>query len=326
MNKPTSDFVLDFLKQSNGNWISGEFIARNLNISRAAISKNIKKLKDLGYKIESVPKKGYRLITVSDKLLSSEILPLIKNNSLDWKIIHKDVTQSTNLDAIKLAKQNAENGTILITEHQTGGKGRKERQWISVNHKGIYLSLLLRPHFSPEYLPRLTILTQVAIFKTLINFIPANVVIKWPNDILINTKKISGILMEISSTMDKINYAIIGIGLNVNLDLKDLPLDFKYLATSLKIISGKHFSRKEILSFFLDTFSDLYQIIDKPEFSQILTIWKKNSNIIGKKVEIELYHKFITGFASDISNEGALIVSTDTREYRIISGDVRILG
>ncbi len=325
MEIPTYDLVLSYLKNNNNEWISGEYIARELNITRAAISKNIKKLKDAGYKIESTPKKGYRLIDVSDKLLSSEILPYLKTKIIDWKIFHKDLTESTNTDAINLAKRNATDGTILITENQTCGKGRKSRQWYSADKKGIYLSMILRPDFSPEYLPRLTILTQVAIFKTIKHFIPANVIIKWPNDILINTKKVSGILMEISATMDKINYAIIGIGMNINLDLEDLPLDFRYLATSLKIVTGKIFSRKEILAHFLNTFSALYQKINSPDFWEIINIWKKNSNIIGKQVEIELFNKSIRGIADNISNEGALVISTKNKSYRIISGDVRIL-
>ena len=326
MNTPTSDLILDYLKKNKNDWVSGEFIAQELNFTRAAISKNIKKLKMLGYKIESVPNRGYRLIAVSERLLPAEILPNLNKNVIDWKIIHKDVTESTNIDALNLTKKNkAENGTIIITENQSGGQGRKRRQWHSKNKKGIYCSLILRPEFSPEYLPRLTILTQVAIFKTLRHFTLANIIIKWPNDILINTKKISGILMEISATMDKINYAIIGLGMNINLDLEDLPIDFRYLATSLKIVTGKEFLRKKILSFFLNTFSELYKTIDTQEFIKTVNIWKKNSNIIGKKVEIELFNKLITGYATDISNEGALIISTEKKDYRIISGDVRII-
>jgi BirA family biotin operon repressor/biotin-[acetyl-CoA-carboxylase] ligase len=321
----TSELVLSYLINNKDDWISGEYIGKEINLTRAAISKNIRKLKKLGYNIESIPKKGYRLISVSDNLLPPEILPHLKNKFIDWKIVHQDVTESTNNDAIIMAKNNAENGTILITENQTGGKGRKNRYWHSAKNKGIYLSLILRPEFSPEYIPRLTILTQVAIFKTLQYFITANIIIKWPNDILINTKKVSGILMEISATMDKVVYAIIGVGININLETEDLPLEFRYMATSLKIFTGKTFSRKKILAHFLDTFSELYQTIDTPKFNDVVNTWKANANIIGKKVEIELFNKLITGCATDISNEGALVISTDKKQYRIISGDVRIL-
>ncbi len=321
----TKNQLLAFLKESKGNWISGESISSKLSVSRAAIWKHIQKLRVDGYVIESSPKKGYVLKKASDLLLSNEIREGLTTEIFGrGDIVYFNETDSTNTRAKELADQGAPEGTVIVSEKQTGGRGRKGRNWFSPSREGIYVSLILRPGISPDEAPKTTLLTAVAVAEALISLTLLKVSIKWPNDILINGKKIAGILTEIRAEIDAIDYIIVGLGLNVN--TPDFPDDIKEKATSILIETGKHFPRVRVIREYLKQYERYYKILGRIGFETILTRWKELSNIIGRQITVEATGTKHTGQVQDIDRGGVLILKDNAGKYhRIFSGDVILM-
>ena len=202
----TKNQLLLYLKENQENWVSGELISNNLSVSRAAIWKQIRNLKEDGYIIESSPKKGYLLSKSSDPITAGEIRQGLSTRVFGKKnIIYLRETDSTNTRAKELAAQGAPEGTLVIAEKQTNGRGRRGRSWFSPPGGGIYFSLILRPVISPGETPRITLMTAVVLAETLISLMKLKLRIKWPNDILVNGKKLAAILTEISTEMDEVN-------------------------------------------------------------------------------------------------------------------------
>ncbi|MBW1745028.1 MAG: biotin--[acetyl-CoA-carboxylase] ligase, partial [Deltaproteobacteria bacterium] len=244
----TKDQLLLYLKENHENWVSGELISNNLAVSRSAIWKHIRKLKEEGYVIESAPKKGYLLSKASDPITADEIRQGLCTNVLGRKnIIYLKETDSTNTRAKELATQGAPEGTLIIAEKQTNGRGRRGRSWFSPPGGGIYFSLILRPAISPGETPRITLMTAVVLAETLISLMKLKLRIKWPNDILVNGKKLAGILTEISTEMDAVNYIVVGLGMNVNTRFEKFPSEIKKNATSILIETGKQFPRIRLI-------------------------------------------------------------------------------
>jgi len=260
----TKDKLLLFLKENQGHWVSGELISNNLSVSRAAIWKHIQKLKEEGYVIESASKKGYLLSKSSDPITADEIRQGLSSKVFGKKdIIYLNETDSTNTRARELAAQGTPEGTLVIAEKQTNGRGRRGRSWFSPPGGGIYFSLILRPIISPSETPRITLMTAVVLAETLISLMKLKLKIKWPNDILVNGKKLAGILTEISTEMDAVNYIIVGIGLNVNTQFEDLPKEIKKTATSILIETGKQFPRVKLIQHYLKLYEKYYETLER---------------------------------------------------------------
>ncbi len=320
----TRDNLLIYLKKNESAWISGETLSRRLNVSRAAVNKHIKKLRQEGYPIESSTKKGYFLKTVDDLLLADEI-----QAGLDTRIFGKtDIlvlkeTDSTNLQAKNLAAEGAPEGTLVVAENQHAGRGRKGRTWFSPPGLGIYSSLILRPAISPAEAPGITLMTAVAAVEAVIALtgIPAR--IKWPNDIMIKNRKLAGILTEISTEMDSVDFIIVGFGMNVNTPAEGFPSDIKEIATSVYAETGKRFPRVTMLQAFLKNFEVHYETFKKEGFSGIRKKWKALTEIIGKKVVVRKVAGEISGKVVDVDHEGVLILQDKNGEtHRIFSGDL----
>lgn len=324
MKHTTKDKLLQFLKERKGDWVSGESLSNQIGVSRSAIWKQISKLKEEGYAIESSPKKGYLLHKASEMLLPNEIREGLETKILGkGDIVYFKEIDSTNREARDLADKGALEGTLVISEAQTKGRGRKGRTWFSPSKGGIYISLILRPRVSPAEAPKFTLLTAVAIAETLLSVIPLNIQIKWPNDILVGRKKIAGILTEMSSEMDAVNYIVVGLGLNVN--TPKFPDEIEDIATSILIETGKAFPRVRLIREYLKRYEVLYDICKKAGFAPIIDRWKDLSNIIGKKVEVEVIGNQFTGEALDIDGDGALILKDNQGGlHRIISGDITL--
>ena len=320
----TKNQILAFLKESKGNWISGESISRSLSVSRTAIWKHIQKLREDGYLIESSPKKGYLLKKTSHLLLTHEIREGLSTEVFGRRdILYFGETDSTNTRAKALADQGAPEGTVIVAEKQTDGRGRKGRNWFSPSREGIYVSLILRPGISPDEAPKTTLLTAVAVAEALISLTRLKVNIKWPNDILISGKKIAGILTEIKAEMDAIDYIIVGLGLNVN--TPDFPDDIREKATSILIETGAPFSRVRVIKEYLKQYERYYKIFGSIGFDPILARWKTLSNIIGQQITVESMGTEHTGQVQDIDKDGVLILKDNSGQYhRIFSGDVRL--
>lgn len=320
----TKDELLKYLRYSDGAWISGETLASTLAISRTAIWKHIKILQEEGYQIESSTKRGYVLKAIPDRLLPAEIQEGLKTIRFGHKKIeYYDETDSTNVRARMLAHHGAPEGTVVVAETQTQGRGRRGRTWYSPPGCGIYVSIILRPLVQPHEAPQLTLMTAVAMAETLMMLVDLPFTIKWPNDILIHGKKISGILTEMAMEMDRVDYVIVGLGLNVNTPAEVMAEEIHEIATSLKILTGKTFSRVEILQNFLKKLEDHYALFQGRQFEVIRNRWKELSGIIGRHVKIENLDRAYEGEVVDLDQDGFLVLRAgDGKLQRIVAGDV----
>ncbi|MBU4389186.1 MAG: biotin--[acetyl-CoA-carboxylase] ligase [Proteobacteria bacterium] len=322
----TKDQLLLYLKENQGSWVSGELISNNLSVSRAAIWKHIRNLKEEGYVIESASKKGYLLSESSDPITADEIRQGLCTKVFGKKnIIFLNETDSTNTRAKELAAQGAPEGTLVIAEKQTEGRGRRGRSWFSPPGGGIYFSLILRPVISPGETPKITLMTAVVLAETLISLMKLKLRIKWPNDILVNGKKLAGILTEISTEMDAVNYIIVGLGLNVNTQFEQFPQDIKGNATSILIENGKQFPRVKLIQHYLKLYEIYYDMFKNNDFEPIMKRWRELADIIGKQIRVDVIGKTHIGKVVDVDNDGVLILKDDQgRLQRIFSGDVTL--
>jgi len=315
--------ILKFLREKE--YVSGEVLAKKLDISRVAVWKQIQKLKGIGYKITSDQNLGYCLISRPDLLLPQEIQRGLSTTYIGKKIFYFSELASTNIMAKEKAlhiEERIAEGTLIITERQSAGKGRLGREWFSPAG-GIWLSIILYPQLSPSYISRITLMTAVAAVKAIEICTQIEPQIKWPNDILINEKKVCGILTEMSAELDIINWVVVGIGVNVNIDHQRFPEDIQANTISLKEVSGEEVLRVKLAQTFLQEFEKYYEKLKRKEFSSILKEWKLYSHTLGKKIRVDMGERIITGEAIDINEEGALILKKEDGELiKIISGTI----
>lgn len=318
--------ILKILKDNKEDFISGEKLSEDFNMTRSGIWKYINMLKEDGYEIESVPRKGYRIISSPDILTLEEIEGDLETEFIGRKIYYYDSINSTNTKASQIAFEEKE-GTALIGEEQTEGKGRLGRNWISPKGKGIWLSMVLKPDMGPANVGAITLLGAAAVHKALKN-LGIESSIKWPNDIIIEGKKIGGILTEMNAELNMINYIIIGIGINANLDKKDIPEELKGKATSIKISRNKEVDRKKLLAKIFNEFERLYiPFIKEGNTKMFLDICRENSATIGKEVKVVKNNKERIGIALDIDKSGELIVQfQDGSVENVFSGEVSVRG
>lgn len=307
-------------------YISGEEISELLGISRTAVWKHINSLKEDGYDIEGVSRKGYILKNRVDKLLRTEIITEMNLKHWDKENIYTyDKVDSTNIIAKKIAGEGKEEGTFIVAEEQTKGKGRMGREWFSLHGKGIWFSFILRPEIMPMRASEITFVIAVGVMEGIKKHIKRDVKIKWPNDILLDGKKIVGILTEISAEMERINYIVAGVGINANQDLNDFPKDIRAKASSLKLITGEYINRNELLRKIIEEIERIYFLYKKEGFAEILELWKENNITLGRRVKAITFDDEIIGIADRIDNEGYLIIKDDNGiENKILAGDVSL--
>jgi BirA family biotin operon repressor/biotin-[acetyl-CoA-carboxylase] ligase len=321
----TKDTLLRALKEAPGTWVSGEELSQNLSVSRSAVWKQVGKLKEEGYVIDSSPKKGYALRESTGLMLPFEIRDGLETHLFGQKEIHHFVaTDSTNRIARELAAQGAAEGSMVITEQQRKGRGRLGRLWFSPAGEGIYVSLILRPSISTGDAPRITLLTGVALADTLLTRTPLDVHVKWPNDILVGKRKLAGILTEINAEMDAIVYVVVGIGINVN--TSHFPSEFKSKGTSIYIETGDRYSRLDLIKAFLKVFETRYEGFLREGFQPVVKRCRELCKIRGQKVQVEMAGQKTVGHVLDIDEEGRLVLQgTMGRVHRIYSGSVTLL-
>jgi len=319
------DKILNQLKQAK-DYISGESLSLILNVSRTAIWKHIKNLKSKGYIIDGVSNKGYKLISSPDLLNKSELLSLLKTSVIGRNIIHFDDIDSTNIKAKELAQKNIEDGSIVIAEKQTLGNGRFNRKWVSPPG-GLWFSLILRPTIPPTEAPKITQIAAASIYKTLSD-LNINATIKWPNDILLNDKKLCGILAEMKCDMDSVHYLVLGIGMNINVAERNFDESIKSIATSLQIEFNKQFARCEILSKFLSNFEVLYnKFLNNLDLSETISICRSHSNIFGKQAKLITYSAEEIVTCISLSDTGDLIVMDSSgNEKAVLTGEISFNG
>ena len=319
------DRIVSYLDEKKGSWVSGESLTKKLAVSRSTIDRHITQLKNDRYPIESSPKKGYLLQKTSDVLTPREIRAGLETKALGKKeIVYFTEIDSTNLKAKDLAARGAPEGSLVLSEKQTKGRGRKARNWFSPSRDGIYLSLILRPTIAPREAPVITLLTAVAVAETLLSLTRLKIAIKWPNDILVSGKKLAGILTEIGTQGDSIDYVVVGLGLNVN--TPRFPEDIRDKATSMLIETGKRFSRVKVIREYLKWYEAYYEVFKHIGFEPVRKRWRELTNMIGQQITVETIDKRYSGEVQDIDKDGALIITDRTgKSHRIIFGDVTVI-
>ena len=320
--------ILEMLMDATGVYISGEQMSGKLGISRAAVWKHIKILESEGYEIDSISGLGYKLNSIPDILDSKTIRHGLKTQSFGHSLEIYETIDSTNSRAKKLALDGAPEGTIVVADTQSAGRGRMDRTWISPAKKGLWLSIILTPPIKPQRAPELTVLAAIATVRALEDFIGLSASIKWPNDIVINGKKLCGILAEIQAEPDVINSVVMGIGINVNMQREDFPDELKDLATSLFIEKDKVFSRRELLSVLLENLEKIYyEYLKSDDLGPFLDFYKSCSVTLGRNVKVAERASSFECFAFDIHKDGALLVRlNDGSTRKILSADVSVRG
>jgi BirA family biotin operon repressor/biotin-[acetyl-CoA-carboxylase] ligase len=318
--------ILTMLKQNKGCFLSGEKISDKFHVTRSAIWKYMNILKEEGYVIESIPRKGYRLISSPDILTYEEIEEYLKTDFVGRNIYYFDSLSSTNIKAKEIAI-NEKEGTVIIAEEQTMGKGRLGRKWVSPKGKGIWMSMILKPKVDPTKVAKMTLIGAAAVNQGLRDM-RINSHIKWPNDIVIDGKKVCGILTEMSCELNMINYVVMGIGINVNLDINDFNEELINKATSLRSITREKINRKKLLAYILNNFEELYMPFkERGDISKTIQISRENSIVIGKEVRIIKGDVERIGVVLDINNEGQLIIKYKNGVIEeVFSGEISVRG
>ncbi len=318
--------ILKLLKKSQSHPISGQEIAHLLGVSRTSVWKRIRDLQSLGYEIEASTRSGYRLIRSPDLLLPFEIKLNLQTRWMGRRIHYFQRIESTNSKAYELALKGAKEGEIVIAESQKRGRGRLGRKWYSPPFLNLYLSVILRPNIPPHQASLLTLMAAVATAEAIEKYSGLNPLIKWPNDILLRNRKVAGLLNEIRSEGDRIDFIILGIGINLNMAEKQLPREIRRLATSLKIEKGESVSRKEFLQLLLKALEEWYEIFLKEGGERVLKVWREKSKIKGRTIRVTSFGQSLTGRAVDVDSEGALILRLRKGERRrIVAGDIEYL-
>ncbi len=317
--------VLTLLKERYPDFISGEEISQSLGVSRTAVWKQINKLRQNGYEIESHTKIGYRLVNAPDRLYEQELRGLLNTVLIGRTIVYREIVASTNELAKELAQEGAEEGTVVIAEEQTGGKGRMGRSWYSPAGQGLWFSIILRPKISAVEVSKVTLATAVAVAKAIREVTGLRVGIKWPNDILLDNRKVTGILTEMSAEIERVNYLIVGIGVNVNMGPESIPPDLIGSATSLAEQKGVPVSRIKLLAAVLNNFEFIYGEFVRGNFAAILARWKELSVTLNRQVRITSLHEVDEGIAFDVDDEGALLLKRkDGSVKRVLAGDISL--
>jgi len=315
--------IISLLKSHKSEYISGQDLSDVLKISRVAVWKHIEKIRSLGYKIESKQQSGYKLVDIPDLLLPWEITENLKTKFIGKRVYYFDSIDSTQNFALKIASKDNENGTVIISKKQTGGKGRMKRKWFSPIG-GIWMSIIIHPDFDISNTILVPIATSLALCKAMEKTTKIRPELKWPNDITIKGKKVAGILVDTSIESNKIESLILGVGINFKIKqekLKKIIINSPnyYGATTLV---KKNESALHLVQQFLYELEVIFQWINSGLTKKIIFEWTKRSSTIGKNISIINDKKIVTGKATKIDNDGALIISKNKKSTRILIGDV----
>ena len=318
--------ILAALRKGAGAEVSAVDLAQALGCSRTTIKSHIDGLRALGYEIVAAPHQGFRLLGVPDLLHADEISSLLGT----VKVVGRDLqvfkeTTSTNDVVEKLARDGAREGVVVFAESQTRGRGRLGRKWTSPAGKGLWFSVLLRPDLRPQAATQLTVAGAAALVRAIRKQTGLRPEIKWPNDILIDGRKVAGILTELSAELDQVKHVVLGVGLDVNLASTDFPADLRKLATSIKIETGKAHRRAELAAAILAELDRNYERVCRQQFDELAGEWESQCSTLGHRVRIRVGDRIIEGRAEALNPEGALMLRTEHGHLEtILSGDVTL--
>ncbi len=315
--------VLSLLKQTDG-YLSGEEISRQLGVSRAAVWKAVKALREKGYGIDSVTNRGYCLSSQPDLLDATAIQSGLSTHFLGRNIVVLEETDSTNEEAKRQGAAGASDGTLCLAERQTGGKGRLGRSWSSPPGAGVWMSLLLRPQLAPQEATLLTLIAGLSVCRAIRRLTGCGAMIKWPNDIVIGRKKVCGILTELAADMEQIHYVVVGIGVNAN--LSEFEGELKKKATSLLLETGEKIDRAALIWAVLEEFEACYDRFVTDLTADFITPYEELCVSLNRQVSVIRGGREITGQSIGLSKEGELLIQTDGGIVEIGSGEVTVQG
>lgn len=316
--------ILRMLRETES-YVSGQELCNKFGVSRTAIWKVVNQLKEAGYGIEAVQNKGYRLLSAPDRMDKVELESIRATEWAGCEIYYYDCIDSTNTKAKELAESGHPSGTLVVSDQQTAGKGRRGRAWDSLPGTGIYMTLMIKPEINPNNASMLTLVAAMAVANAISKIAETQALIKWPNDVVINGKKICGILTEMSAQFDYINNIVIGIGINVH--NQDFPDELKDTASSLFLACGRRIRRAELIEAFLEEFERIYAIYLATEDMEGLQ--KEYDKLLvnkGRQVQVLDPKEPFEGKAMGITKRGELIVDTWESRKLVSSGEVSVRG
>lgn len=317
--------ILRLLRSADG-YISGQELCNRFGVSRTAVWKAINQLKEAGYEIEAQQNKGYRLMAAPDLMTEAEIKSLMHTEWVAREVLYFDTIDSTNTKAQELAEKGYQSGTLVVADKQESGKGRRGRSWVSPSGTGIFMTLMIKPDINPNNASMLTLVAALAVAKAITSVTGEEALIKWPNDIVVNGKKVCGILTEMNAQFDYINHIVVGIGINVHNE--SFPEEISQMASSLMIeAGGKRFHRAQIIAETMSYFEQYYDIFLKTqdlsalvrEYDELLVNRNKSVRVLDPKEPFD-------GKAMGITPKGELIVDTWESRKLVSSGEVSVRG
>ncbi len=316
--------VLSLLKQTDG-YLSGEEISRRLGVSRAAVWKAVRALREKGYEIDSVTNRGYRLSSQPDLLDAAAIQAGLSTHSLGRNIIILEEIDSTNEEGKRQGAAGAPDGTLCLAERQTGGKGRLGRVWSSPAGTGVWMTLLLRPQLAPKEATQLTLIAGLSVCQAIRRLTGCDAMIKWPNDVVIGRKKVCGILTELAADMERIHYVLVGIGINAN--LPEFQGELQKKATSLLLETGHKINRAALIQAVLEEFETYYDRFLTDLTADFITPYEALCVSLNRRVSVIRGGREITGQSIGLNQEGELLIRTDSGDIlEIGSGEVTVQG
>lgn len=317
--------ILRLLRSADG-YISGQELCNRFGVSRTAVWKAINQLKEAGYEIEAQQNKGYRLMAAPDLMTEAEIKSLMHTDWVAKEVLYFDTIDSTNTKAQELAEKGYPSGTLVVADKQESGKGRRGRSWVSPSGTGIFMTLMIKPDINPNNASMLTLVAALAVAKAITSVTGEEAMIKWPNDIVVNSKKVCGILTEMNAQFDYINHIVVGIGINVHNE--SFPEEISQMASSLMIeAGGKRFHRAQIIAETMSYFEQYYDTFLKTqdlsalvrEYDELLVNRNKSVRVLDPKEPFD-------GKAMGITPRGELIVDTWESRKLVSSGEVSVRG
>lgn len=317
--------ILRLLRSADG-YISGQELCNRFGVSRTAVWKAINQLKEAGYEIEAQQNKGYRLMAAPDLMTEAEIKSLMHTDWVAKEVLYFDTIDSTNTKAQELAEKGYPSGTLVVADKQESGKGRRGRSWVSPSGTGIFMTLMIKPDINPNNASMLTLVAALTVAKAITSVTGEEAMIKWPNDIVVNGKKVCGILTEMNAQFDYINHIVVGIGINVHNE--SFPEEISQMASSLMIeAGGKRFHRAQIIAETMSYFEQYYDTFLKTqdlsalvrEYDELLVNRNKSVRVLDPKEPFD-------GKAMGITPKGELIVDTWESRKLVSSGEVSVRG
>ena len=311
--------ILRLLRSADG-YISGQELCNRFGVSRTAVWKAINQLKEAGYEIEAQQNKGYRLMAAPDLMTEAEIKSLMHTEWVAKEVLYFDTIDSTNTKAQELAEKGYPSGTLVVADKQESGKGRRGRSWVSPSGTGIFMTLMIKPDINPNNASMLTLVAALAVAQAITSVTGEEALIKWPNDIMLNSKKVSGMIVE-SICEEKVEAVIPGIGINVNNSF--FVDEIKDKATSLKLETFKEYDEDKLLNDFLEVFFKEYEKFKNGDYS-FLDIVRDNFFLLDKEVYLNYYNEDIKGIVKGTDDRGMIIIESNSKLLHLNSGEVTL--